>query len=66
MVCKVINWEFCKKIKFDHTNKMYMHNPESQRENAQTSPGFWDTNGSPNHDQTTRPSDSQEKREPAE
>ena len=22
---KVINWEMCKKFKFDHTNKWYMH-----------------------------------------
>ena len=32
---------------------------------AQTSQRFWHTNGSPNIDQTTRPSDSQQKREPA-
>ena len=24
---KVIHWEMCKKFKFDHTNKWYMHNP---------------------------------------
>ena len=24
---KVIHWEMCKKFKFDHTNKCYMHNP---------------------------------------
>ena len=23
----VIHWEMCKKFKFDHTNKWYMHNP---------------------------------------
>ena len=28
-VGKVINWELCKKFKFDITNKWYMHNPES-------------------------------------
>ena len=22
-----IQWEMCKKFKFDHTNKWYMHNP---------------------------------------
>ena len=26
-VGKVINWEMCKKFKFDHTDKWYMHNP---------------------------------------
>ena len=26
-VGKVIHWEMCKKFKFDHTNKCYMHNP---------------------------------------
>ena len=30
---KVIHWELCKKYKFDHTKKWYMHNPESIREN---------------------------------
>ncbi len=28
-VSKVINWEMCKKFKFDHTNKWYIHNPSS-------------------------------------
>ena len=32
-VWKVISREFCKKFKFDHTNKWYMHNPESIQEN---------------------------------
>ena len=26
-VGKVIHWEMCKKFKFDHTNKRYVHNP---------------------------------------
>ena len=26
-VGKVIHWEMCKKFKFQHTNKCYMHNP---------------------------------------
>ena len=30
---KVIDWEMCKKIKFDHANKWYMHNPEPVLEN---------------------------------
>ena len=32
-VGKVIYWQMCKKFKFDHTNKWYMHNPASVLEN---------------------------------
>ena len=32
-VGKVIHWGLCKKFKFDHTNKWYLHNPESVLEN---------------------------------
>ena len=32
-VCKLIHWERRKKIKFDHTNKCYMHNPAPVLEN---------------------------------
>ena len=32
-VGKVIHWELYKKLKFDHTNTWYMHNPESVLEN---------------------------------
>ena len=32
-VGKGIHWELCKKLKFDHTNKWNMHNPESVLEN---------------------------------
>ena len=32
-VGKVIHWEMCKKFKFDHTNKWYMHNPAPVIEN---------------------------------
>ena len=28
-VGKVIPWEMCKKFKFDHTDKCYMHNPKA-------------------------------------
>ena len=28
-VRKEIHWELCKKFKFDHNTKWYMHNPES-------------------------------------
>ena len=31
---KVIHWKLCKKLKFNHTNKWYMHNPESVLENG--------------------------------
>ena len=30
---KVIHWEMCKKSKFDHANKWYMHNPAPVLEN---------------------------------
>ena len=32
-VGKIIHWELCKKFKFDHTNKWYMHNPVTVLEN---------------------------------
>ena len=32
-VGKVIHWEMCKKFKFDHINKWYMHNPAPVLEN---------------------------------
>ena len=32
-VGKVIHWEFCKKFKFDNTNKWYMHHLTSFLEN---------------------------------
>ena len=32
-VGKVIHWEMCRKFKFDHTNKWYMHNPAPVLEN---------------------------------
>ena len=41
-----------------------MHNPESFLENeTQNSPGFCDTNRSPNPDQKTKPNESQQKKE---
>ena len=33
VVGKMIHWEICKKFKFDHTNKWYMHNPAPVLEN---------------------------------
>ena len=54
-VGKVIHWEVCKEIKFDHMNKWYMHNPQSVLENKTKTPlGFWDTNGSLNLGQMIR------------
>ena len=32
-VGKVIHWELCKKLKFDHTKKSYMHGPKSALKN---------------------------------
>ena len=42
-VGKVIYWEMCKKFKFDHTNKWYMHKPARVLENA-THKLRWDFN----------------------
>ena len=40
-VGKVIHWELCKKLKFDHTNKWYNDNPESVLKN-ETHKLLWD------------------------
>ena len=40
-VGKVIHWEIREKLKFDHTNKWYMHNPASVLEND-THKFLWD------------------------
>ena len=40
-VGKVIHWEMCKKFKFDHTKKWYMHSPASVPENN-THKLLWD------------------------
>ena len=40
-VGKLIHWETCKKSKFNHTNKWYMHNPEPVLEND-THKLLWD------------------------
>ena len=52
---KVIHWELCKKFKFNHTDKWYMHNPESVLVNG-TLWRFCGTEGSPNLGRTTNPS----------
>ena len=41
LVGKVINWEMCKKFKFDHANKWYMYNPAPVPENN-THKLLWD------------------------
>ena len=41
LVGKGIHWEMCKKFKFDHTNKWYMHKPASVLEND-THKLLWD------------------------
>ena len=40
-VGKVIYWKMCKKFKFDHANKWYIHNPASVLEND-THKLLWD------------------------
>ena len=45
---KVIRWEMCKKFKFDHTNKWYMHNPAPVLEND-THKLLWDFNIQTDH-----------------
>ena len=40
-VGKVIHWKMCKKFRFDHTNKWYMHNPASDLEYS-THKLLWD------------------------
>ena len=47
-VGKVIHWEMCKKFRFDHTNKWYMHNPVPLLENA-THKLVWDFNIQTDH-----------------
>ena len=47
-VDKVIHWELCKKLKFDHTNKWYMHNPATAQEN-ETHKLLWDFNIQTDH-----------------
>ena len=44
----MIHWEMCKKFKFDHTNKWYMHNPTPVLENA-THKLLWDFNIQKDH-----------------
>ena len=52
-VGKVIHWEMCKKFKFDHTNKCYVHNPAPVLEND-THKLQWDFNMHTDHLISTR------------
>ena len=47
-IAKVTHWEMCKKLKFDHTNKLYMPNPAPVLENA-THKLLWDFNVQTDH-----------------
>ena len=47
-VGNVIQWEMCKKFKFDYTNKWYMHNPAPVLEKA-THKFLWDFNIQTDH-----------------
>ena len=61
-VSKVIHWEMCKKLKFGHTNKWYMHNPEAVQEND-THKLQWDFDIHTNHQISARRPVSNKKRE---
>ena len=60
---KMIHWESCKKLKFVHTNKWYMHSPESVPE-IETHKVLCDFDCDLN--QKIRPRNSQQKRKLAE
>ena len=55
-VGKVIHWEMCKKFKFDHANKWYMHNPGPVLEND-THKLLWNFNIQTDHLISARRSD---------
>ena len=62
-VGKVIHWEKCKKFKFDHTNKWYMHNPAPVLENdTHKLLGNLTFKRISYPDQTTRPYNNQQKK----
>ena len=63
-VGKVIYWEMCKKIRFDHTHKWDMHDPAPVLENNthKLLRVLWHTHESPNHSQKTRPYNNTKKR----
>ena len=53
LVVKVIHWEMCKKLKFDPTNKWYIHNPAPLLEND-TRKLLWDFDIQTDHLISTR------------
>ena len=64
----MIHWELCKKLKFDLSNKWYMHNPEYVLENG-TYKLFWDFEMQTDHQISVRRPDliiNKKKRELAE
>ena len=52
-VGKLIHWELCKKFKFDHTNKWFLHNPASVLEN-ETYKLLWNFDIQTNHQISAR------------
>ena len=61
-VIKVIHWELCEEMKFDHKNKWYMHNPTSVLEN-ETSKLLADFDIQTDHLFSARQHNNQQKRE---
>ena len=67
-VGKVIHWELCKKFKFNHTNKWYIHNSESVLK-KDTHKILWDFEIQTDHLISARRPDQEivlKKREPSE
>ena len=67
-MAKVIHWELCKKFKFDHKSKWYVHNTESVLKNEMYKP-LWDFDIQTDHLISTRrpdPMTVNKVREPAE
>ena len=52
-VGKLIRWELCKKLKFNHADKWYMPNPESVLKN-ETQKILWDFDIQMGHQITAR------------
>ena len=50
---EMIRWELCKKFKFGHTNKWYIHNTESALEN-ETNKLLWDFEIQKDHEISAR------------
>ena len=57
----VIRLELCKRLKFDNTDKWYMHKSKSVLKKTLNSSGLWDTNESFNPDQKTNTNEQKEK-----